>query len=119
MTVPYKVLQEVPSKLEIRCKNVKKACIFHLVLVGIPSVLILSVKNKGSGGLLNEQNLLSMTKVICQQSLIQQNPKYSKGSISFPPNWQNLCLFCLRGRSQILIENNYIHVSPIIFEIYQ
>ena len=119
MTVTYKVLQEVSSKLEIQCKNVKRACIFHLLLVGIPSVLILSVKNKGSGGLINGQNLLSMAKFICQQSLIQQNPKHSKGRISSPPNWQNLCLFCLRGRSQILIENNHIHVSPIIFEIYQ
>ena len=28
----------------------KGACIFHLILVGIPSILILSVKNKGVGG---------------------------------------------------------------------
>ena len=29
--------------------NVKRACIFHLILVGIPSSLILSVKNRGWG----------------------------------------------------------------------
>ena len=53
---------------------IKKVCIFHLSLVGIPSILILSVKNRGVGvgvgGLLNGQNLLSVMKVICQQSLI-------------------------------------------------
>ena len=46
--------------------NVKTSCIFHLVLVGILSILILSVKNRGSGweeGLPNGQNLLSVTKV--------------------------------------------------------
>ena len=63
--------------------------IFHLILLGIPSILILSVKNRavclcvgwgsggdgggsvvskigGCGGLLNRQNLLSMTKVFWQ-----------------------------------------------------
>ena len=30
--------------------NVKQACIFHLILVGIASNLILSVKNRGRGG---------------------------------------------------------------------
>ena len=39
--------------------SVKRAGIFHLILVGILSILILSVF------LLNRQNLLSMTKVIC------------------------------------------------------
>ena len=49
--------------------NVKRACIFHLILFGILSIAsIFSVKNKG-GDLLNEQNLLSMMKVICRQSL--------------------------------------------------
>ena len=42
---------------------------FHLILVGILSILILSVKNRGWGGggsvFVNGQNLLSMTKVIC------------------------------------------------------
>ena len=51
--------------------NLKRVCIFHLILVGI---LILSVKNGdgvggGGGGLLNAKNLLSMAKVICQHSL--------------------------------------------------
>ena len=37
-----------------------------LILVDIPSSLILSVKNRGRQGfLLNSQNLLSMTNVIC------------------------------------------------------
>ena len=49
--------------------NVKRGCIFHLMLVCFPSILILSVKNRGGGGLkgffLNGQNLLSVTKVIC------------------------------------------------------
>ena len=46
----------------------QKTCIFHLVLVGVPSSLALSVKNKSwfttRGGLLSGQNLLSVTKVI-------------------------------------------------------
>ena len=46
--------------------NVKQACSFNLILVEIPSSLILSVKNRGRQGiLLNSQNLLSMTNVIC------------------------------------------------------
>ena len=53
--------------------NVKRACMFHLILFGILSILIFSVKNRGvgdarrgrGGGLLNGQNPLSMTKVIC------------------------------------------------------
>ena len=51
--------------------NVKRACIFHLIMLGIPSILILSVKKKGmgEGGLLNEKNLLSVIKAICWQSL--------------------------------------------------
>ena len=63
--------------------NVKKIYIFYLILIGILSILILSVKNWGGGGgggggrgggeegggLLNGQILLSMTKVICRQSL--------------------------------------------------
>ena len=40
--------------------NVKKVCIFHLILVGILSILIVSIKEQGvEGGLLNRQNLLS------------------------------------------------------------
>ena len=52
----------------------QKTCIFHLILLGIPSSLVLFVNNRGvgvggRGSLLNEQNLLSMMKVICWQSL--------------------------------------------------
>ena len=50
--------------------NVKRVCIFHLILVGILSILILSVKNKGVGeGVLYEQNPLSVPKVIGPQCL--------------------------------------------------
>ena len=48
--------------------NIKGACMFHLILVGILSILILSVKNSGEAGgsvFVNGQNLLSVTKVIC------------------------------------------------------
>ena len=45
----------------------------HLILVGILYILRLSVKNRGCGEgvgiLLHGQNLLSVTKVICRQSL--------------------------------------------------
>ena len=58
----------------------KRACIFNFILVSILSIiLILSVKEQGvvcvhvcvdwRGRLLNRQNLLSITKVICQQPL--------------------------------------------------
>ena len=79
------VLLEVPSKLEIQCNktglcisfnfgkylqnvkyNVKQVCVFHLILVGISSSLILPVKNVGNGGFsLKTKNLLSVTKIIC------------------------------------------------------
>ena len=49
--------------------NAKLACIFHLILLGIPSSLILYIKNRGDDFfLLNRQNLLSMTNVICWRS---------------------------------------------------
>ena len=32
------------------CYNVKRTCIFHLILICIPSILILSIKNRGWGG---------------------------------------------------------------------
>ena len=39
--------------------NIKRGCIFHSVLVGIPFVLILSIKNREAERvLLNGQNLL-------------------------------------------------------------
>ena len=60
-------------KANIKQQEIKDvvAVSYNLILVSIPSILILSVKNKGfgggggGGGLLNRQNLLSMTKVIC------------------------------------------------------
>ena len=42
------ILTEVPS--ENLKYNVKQACIFNLILVGIPSSLTLSVKNRGMKG---------------------------------------------------------------------
>ena len=47
--------------------NVNSGCIFHLILVAILSILILSVKNRNGVGwfLLNGKNPLRMTKVIC------------------------------------------------------
>ena len=51
-----------------------------MILVGILSILILSVKNRvglGVGGvLLNGQNPLSVTKVICRQSLNDECPRF-------------------------------------------
>ena len=46
--------------------NINWACIFYLILVGILSILILSIyEQRVFFFLLNGQNLLSMTKVIC------------------------------------------------------
>ena len=64
-------LKEVPSsKFEMQYKT---KIIFHLILLGIPSSLILNLRRRGEewGGfcLLNGQNLLSMAKVICRQYL--------------------------------------------------
>ena len=44
---------------------------FTLILLGIPSSLILSIKKRvgGGRGLLSRQNLSSVTKAICLQSL--------------------------------------------------
>ena len=49
----------------------QKTCIFHLILLGIQSNLVLSVKSKGmgGGGLLGGQNLLSVAKVIRRWTL--------------------------------------------------
>ena len=50
--------------------NINWACIFYLILVSILSILILSIYEQRVFFffLLNGQNLLSMTKVICQHS---------------------------------------------------
>ena len=54
----------------------QKTRIFHLILLGVSSSLVLFVKDRGwgtggGGGLLNGQNQLSVTKVIesCRRSL--------------------------------------------------
>ena len=53
----------------------QKTCIFHLILLKIPSSLVLLVKNKrvggwwGGRGLIGLQNPLSVTKVIRRRSL--------------------------------------------------
>ena len=61
----YKFSQAVPSKLEV---NKKRWCIFHLILVGIPSILILSMA--GGGGFIR-QNLLAK----CEKSYLSTVPK--------------------------------------------
>ena len=48
---------------------VKLVCICHLILLGISSSLILSIRNRGWEVLRNRQHLFSMTKVICWWSL--------------------------------------------------
>ena len=54
-------------KANIKQQEIKDvvAVSYNLILVSISSILILSIKNKGRGGLLNRQNLLSVTKVVC------------------------------------------------------
>ena len=37
-------LQEIPSKLDLQYYNVKLSCIFHLILLEIPYIMILPVK---------------------------------------------------------------------------
>ena len=72
VSASYKLLEEAFQT----SNTVKRVCMFHLILVGIPSILVLSVPlirtgrgEGGIGGLLNRQNPLSVTKVICRQSL--------------------------------------------------
>ena len=62
MAVSY--LQIFIKKYLQNLKYNARACIFHLNLIGIVSILILPVKNMGGGrGLLNGQNLLSVLTV--------------------------------------------------------
>ena len=70
LALSYIFLWEVTSKLEIQCTK-RHACISHLILLGIPSSLVLFVKDweVGGGGALNGQNQLSVAKVICWRSL--------------------------------------------------
>ena len=67
--------------------NVKLACIFHSILLRIPSSLILSITNRGEEVLRNGQNLLSVTKIICRWSLgtkqlIKTNKNINKKKLS-------------------------------------
>ena len=69
--------------------NIKRGCIFHLILVGIPFVLILSIKNRGAGRvfiMLNGQNPLSITKIICRQFLISTMADKSMKHLIDDPN---------------------------------
>ena len=55
-------LRSTLKKLKIKCTKRQKTCIFHLILLGVPSSLVLPIKNKRwfttGRGLLNGQNLL-------------------------------------------------------------
>ena len=56
-------IKDLVTYLTILCKkylqsvkyNVNRRCIFHLILVGIASTLILSIKNEGLGGCLTDK----------------------------------------------------------------
>ena len=58
--------------------SVKRVCIFHLILVGIASILLLSVKNRGAEGLLNGQSPLSVASYLSAVSQLE----YCKGKPS-------------------------------------
>ena len=68
------ILKEVPSKLEIQCiKDIYMYFPFDFSWYSIHFDIV--CQKQGSvcvcvGGLLNRQNPLSMTKVICRQSII-------------------------------------------------
>ena len=92
------------SKLEIKQKQ---TCIFYLILLGIPSSLTFSVKNKGDG-VINGQNLLSVAKVLCWRSLKWLKKMHFLRKKSFCVEhfliWFKLCLLkCL-----VKCEGHYI-----------
>ena len=96
--------------------NVKRPFIFHLILlvyiyIYYPSWLILSIKNRAwVGFLLNGQNLLSMTKVIGQQSLIYL--------IGVPYKmWLKIAARMLHVIFLKNIQNDYFHHQPSFFHI--
>ena len=71
------ILKEVPSKLEIQCKkDIYMYFPFDFSWYSIHFDIVcqkqgsVCVWGGGEGGLLNRQNPLSMTKVICRQSII-------------------------------------------------
>ena len=85
----------------------QKTCIFHLILLGVPSRLVLSVKNKRCftkrGGLLNRKNLSGMMKVIwwspkekITQTLFEIKIKYEFQSATWSDckHHKQLVFFC-------------------------
>ena len=67
----------------------KRECLFHFTLAGILSILRLSIKNKGVRGglrgyLLNGQNLLSVSKVICRHTVPNKLPDPTTGKFGIP-----------------------------------
>ena len=51
----------VPCEAQIQCSQLKRVCIFHLILVGIPSIFILSIlsiqnREMGVGGIICRQS---------------------------------------------------------------
>ena len=76
--------------------NIKGTCIFHLILVGILSILILPIKNRwGRRVLLNRQNLLSVMKVT-----------FVNGPLVSSAKWWNLQNFIDWFRSFIYNKNS-------------
>ena len=73
----------------------KRAYIFCLNLVDIPSILILSVKNRRCEGvLLNGQNPLDVATVICWQSLSRSNLHMCQNLI-YMSSFIHKVIFCL------------------------
>ena len=84
-------IKDLVTYLTILCKkylqnlkyNVNRGCIFHLILGGIPSTLILPIKNRGVRGFLNWQDdspkwhLICLVNTICIH-LINPSPMYNK-----------------------------------------
>ena len=49
-SIIYKFFEDFTKYIQNLKYNVKRTCIFHLILVSILSILILSVENRGRGG---------------------------------------------------------------------
>ena len=89
--VRQKEIKDLLTYLTILCKtylqnlkyNVNRGCIFHLILGGIPSTLILPIKNRGVRGFLNWQDdspkwhLICLVNTICIH-LINPSSVYNK-----------------------------------------
>ena len=100
---------------------VKRACTFHLISACILSILILTVKNRGWVFLLNRQNLLSMTEVICRQSLdiIQSVFYFFKFYQLFQIGliW-SLCCFCVLNKKLLEPFKTYLLCSQRYSYLY-